>query len=269
MPVSAIQGYGVDTSVSRSWRALKRVGGGCLESSEFTVANEYHYNRKGPIRWIVSHLLRHKFFLTTFILGTTLAQVLQSLIPTLTGAAFTEVLQPEPSQEQLLPIALEVLAVVVGLFVIGGAGAFASEFLAQRMERDTRDELYLSLLGKSQTFHNQQRVGDIMARAANDVRQLNPMVNPGLSLTLESFTGLITPIIFIGLIQPDLLIVPLCFTVAFLLAVRRYSRQLHPVSAEMRQQFGRMNAGLEETITGIEVVKATAQESDEKRKFAQ
>jgi len=239
-----------------------------LINREFTIADEYRYNRGGPIRWIVSHLLRHKFFLATFILGTTLAQVLQSIIPNLTGAAFTAVLQAKPSQELLLQIALEVLVVVIGLFIIGGAGAFASEFLAQRMERDTRDELYLSLLGKSQTFHNQQRVGDIMARAANDVRQLNPMINPGLSLSLESFTGLIIPIIFIGLIRVDLLIVPLCFTATFLLAVRRYSRQLHPVSAQMRQQFGRMNAGLEETITGIEVVKATAQESNEKRKFS-
>jgi ATP-binding cassette, subfamily B, bacterial len=239
-----------------------------LTNREFSISNEYRYNRRGPLRWIASHLWRHKFFLTTFILGTAAAQILQSTIPYLTGAAFTEVLKSRPSQENLAGIALLVLAVVVGLLVIGSAGAFSSEFLAQRMERDSRDELYLSLLGKSQTFHNQQRVGDIMARAANDVRQLNPMINPGLSLTLESATGLITPIVFIGLIRVDLLIVPLAFTVVFLLAVRSYSRQLHPVSADMRQQFGRMNAGLEETITGIEVVKATAEEQSEKRKFA-
>jgi ATP-binding cassette subfamily B protein len=239
-----------------------------LTNREFTIADEYHYNRAGPIRWILSHLLRHKFFLTTFILGTVLAQVLQSLIPDLTGAAFTEVLRPKPDQGHLLQIALEVLVVVIGLFVIGGAGAFSSEFLAQRMERDGRDELYLSLLGKSQTFHNQQRVGDIMARAANDVRQLNPMINPGLSLSLEALTGLLTPIIFIGLIRVDLLIAPLCFTVLFILAVIRYNRQLGPISTQMREQFGQMNAGLEETITGIEVVKGMAQESREKRKFA-
>jgi ATP-binding cassette, subfamily B, bacterial len=238
-----------------------------LANREFSIADEHRYNRGGALRWIASHLWRHKFFLTTFLLGTTLAQILQSTIPDLTGAAFNEVLKSRPSQERLAFIALQVLAVVVGLFVIGSAGAFSSEFLAQRMERDGRDELYLSLLGKSQTFHNQQRVGDIMARAANDVRQLNPMINPGLSLTLESVTGLITPIIFIGLIRVDLLIVPLAFTAVFLLAVRRYSSQLHPVSADMRQQFGRMNAGLEETITGIEVVKATAQEQSEKQKF--
>ncbi len=239
-----------------------------MTDREFTIADEYHYNRAGPIRWILSHLLRHKFFLTTFILGTVLAQVLQSLIPDLTGAAFTEVLRPKPDQGHLLQIALEVLVVVIGLFVIGGAGAFSSEFLAQRMERDGRDELYLSLLGKSQTFHNQQRVGDIMARAANDVRQLNPMINPGLSLSLEALTGLLTPIIFIGLIRVDLLIAPLCFTVLFILAVIRYNRQLGPISTQMREQFGQMNAGLEETITGIEVVKGMAQESREKRKFA-
>ncbi len=238
-----------------------------MANREFSVSDEYHYNRKGPIRWIGSHLWRHKLFLTTFILGTALAQIFQSILPDLTGAAFNVVLQPRPSREQLTTIALEALGVVVGLFVIGGAGAFSSEFLAQRMERDSRDELYLSLLGKSQTFHNQQRVGDIMARAANDVRQLNGMVNPGLSLSLESLTGLITPIIFIGLIRVDLLIVPLAFTAVFLLAVRRYSRKLQPISASMREQFGNMNAGLEETITGIEVVKATAQELSEKRKF--
>jgi ATP-binding cassette, subfamily B, bacterial len=43
----------------------------------------------------------------------------------------------------------------------------------------------ISLLGKSQTFHNRQRVGDIMARATNDVRQLNPMMNPGVSLITD------------------------------------------------------------------------------------
>ena len=44
-------------------------------------------------------------------------------------------------------------------------------------------------------------------------------------------------------------------------------RQLNPVSGAMRYQFGVMNAGLNESIVGIEVVKATAQEAQERRKF--
>ena len=44
------------------------------------------------------------------------------------------------------------------------------------MEKDTRSELYLNLLGKSQSFHDEQRLGDILARATNDVRQLNFLI---------------------------------------------------------------------------------------------
>jgi ATP-binding cassette subfamily B protein len=51
---------------------------------------------------------------------------------------------------------------------------FASSVVGERVERDTRQELYLSLLGKSMTFHDLQPVGDTMARATNDVRETEP-----------------------------------------------------------------------------------------------
>src|SRR5690606_14584826 len=50
-------------------------------------------------------------------------------------------------------------------------------------------------------------------------------------------------------------------------ALRSYMRQLNPVVGELRQRFGLLNAGLNETITGIEVVKSTVQEGQEKAKF--
>ena len=62
------------------------------------------------------------------------------------------------------------------------------EVLAQRMERDTRDELYLNLLGKSQSFHDEQRLGDIMARTTNDVRQLNYLISPALTLIFQALS---------------------------------------------------------------------------------
>lgn len=240
-----------------------------MANREFTIADERHYNRRGPIRWIISHIMRYKGYLTIFIIGTILSEVLTAMIPNLIGSAFNEIVRPRPSISSLGVIALETLGVVALLFFTGPAGVFGSEVLAQRLERDTRDELYLSLLAKSQTYHNQQRVGDIMARATNDVRQLNPMINPGVSLILDSTSALVIPIIFIGFIDWRLLLAPLIFTAFYIIAVRNYTRRLTPVTADMRQQFGVMNAGLEETITGIEVVKSTGQEAQERRKFGE
>ena len=234
---------------------------------EFRVEGEYRYNRSGPVRWILSHLLRYKIFLASFVVSVVLLNVFNSTIPRLTGLGFDEVVGGEASPQRLLVIALAILGVVLMRGVVDLTGAISTEFLAQRLERDTREELYLSLLAKSQTFHNRQRVGDIMARAANDVQQLNPMINPGVGMITESLIGIVTPLTFIAFLRLELLVAPGLFVIVFYFALRSYMRQLNPVSGAMRYQFGVMNAGLNETIVGIEVVKATAQEAQEKRKF--
>src|SRR5690606_31851430 len=57
------------------------------------------------------------------------------------------------------------------------------------------------------------------------------------------------------------------FTVGFGVTLRRYMDELGPVAAQLRMQFGNLNAGLAESISGIEVVKAYAQEIQERSKF--
>ena len=234
---------------------------------EFFLAGAPTYDRRGPLRWVVSHLLRYWPYFVFFVVATVMASVLFAVVPRVIGVVFDLVLAgADPKALLGLAFLLLGITVVRGLLDLGGS--LTIETLAQRLERDARDELYLGLLGKSQTFHNRQRVGDIMARANNDVRQLNAMMNPGVALIFtDTLLGLITPIVFIGFLDARLLVSPLAFVVVFVLAVRLYMRQLNPVSSALRRQFGVLNAGLNETITGIEVVKAVVQEDQERRKF--
>lgn len=236
---------------------------------EFSVAGEHEYNRSGPVRWILSHLLRYPHLLVSFLTAALLTNVLFSAIPRFTGMAFDEVLRPDASPSRLLSIALTILGLVLMRGLLDITNSWSVETLGQRMERDAREELYISLLGKSQTFHNRQRVGDIMARATNDVRQLNPMMNPGVSLITESIIGILAPLVFIGFLRVELLVAPVLFVIAYIFALRRYVNQLNPVAGAQRWRFGEMNAGLNETITGIEVVKSAAQEEQERRKFVE
>jgi ATP-binding cassette subfamily B protein len=238
-----------------------------LIKREFTIAGAYRTDRRGPLRWIASRVLHYPQLVASWIVFAAGFQALSAVLPVLVGAAFAEVLRPDPSRAHLLLIALGMLAVALSAGASDIIARFSAEVLAQRLERDARDELYVSLLGKSQTFHNRQRVGDIMARASNDVRQLNLLMTPGLDLIVDSSFGLLVPIVFIAVLKPVLLVAPLLFVGLHVIAVWSYTRQLSPVSARMRAQFGTLNAGLAETITGIEVVKATAQEAQEKRKF--
>ncbi len=234
---------------------------------EFTVADEYVYDRRSPQHWILSHIRRYLWLPVMAIFGGLLSSGLYSLGFVLVGQGFDLIATPGVTAAQIGSLALQVLATFVGVGIIGLIGAASFEILAQRIERDAREELYINLLGKSQTFHNRQRVGDIMARATNDVSQLNLMINPGVGLIWDSLMNTITPIVFIALLHVELLLVPLLFLVAFVITLRRYMAALAPIAGELRGQFGVMNARLAESISGIEVVKAYAQEQREQAHF--
>jgi ATP-binding cassette subfamily B protein len=238
-----------------------------VSASEFSIEGQQLSNRSSAVRWIGWHLTRYRLLLLASVGGMFTQNVLGSVIPILVGAAFTAVLEEPPDGSRLTQIALVVLAVVLLRGLIDLGASLANETLAQRFTRDARDEIYVSLLGKSQTFHNRQRVGDLMARTANDVRQLGMMVNPGMALIIDSFTALVVPIITIALLDPKLLPPPLIFTALFFVALRHYMRKLTPASMAMRGSFGLLNSGLAEAVTGVEVVKSMAQEEQEDAKF--
>ncbi len=237
---------------------------------EFTVTGEYQYNHSSPTRWIASHILRYKFYAIGFILTSLLANVLiNSFIPILTGSAFDAVSRGEAGRALLVNIALTLVGVILFGIIMDLSARLSAEILGKRVARDARNELYLSLLGKSQTFHNRQRVGDIMARASNDMTSLSDMVVPGFDIIFDSFLSIVVVLISIAFLKIQLLLAPALFVIVFLIALRSYSRRLNPISNQMRAQFGTTNAVLNEAVTGIEVVKATAQEQQEQRKFAE
>jgi ATP-binding cassette subfamily B protein len=238
-----------------------------MELREFQIENEFRYNRKGPARWVVSHMLRYPLLPLIMVIAAVVNNYAYSLIQVYVGRAFDVISTAGFQMTALLVPVIALAAAGLGQGLTGLLRNFSVEFLAQRIERDSREELYGSLLGKSQTFHGRQRVGDIMARATNDVNMLNLMFSPGIYLIVDSALALVVPVVMIGFIDPALLLVPLVFTVLLGITLRDYNRQLKPVSIAQRDEFGVMNAGLTEAVSGIEVVKASVQERYEWDKF--
>ena len=245
------------------------VSGDPMLSSEFTVPHEVAYDHRSPVRWIISHLVHLKGWMILFLVTALLTELVNALIPGYTGQAFDVVAgDGADRQSELARIAIILLAIIIVRGVVDFGARFAVEVVAKRLERDAREELFTSLLSKSQTFHNRQKVGDIMARATNDVRQMNFMMSPGVDLIFGSMIAIVVPLVFIGFIDIRLLLVPILFVIAFFLALVHYMRRLSPVSDRMRAQFGEVNANLNESVRGIEVIKSTGQEVQEGIRFS-
>ena len=236
------------------------------QNTEFSVQLAHRYDQRGTLRWLVSHVWRYKLFAILTMSCYILAWLVFAGAPLMIGRAAQEVIHPT-SENGLLWIALTILGFLLadGLFML--TGSLSAEHIAAKLAADAREELYASLLGKSQAFHDRQRVGDIMARATDDVNQLSSMIMPGASIGFEMLMGVIVPLIYMASLNVNLLAVPLAFIVSYVILVRRYMRRLMPISRGQRDQFGKLNASLEETLAGIEVVKASAQEQFERRKY--
>src|SRR5215212_2990913 len=236
-----------------------------MHQREFTIANEYSYERRSVSRWVMSHVLRYPLMPLIFIITAIGMAAAQSLGAVFVGQAFDTLLGG--GSPELARAALLVVAAYLGYGACDIVNSLTLRVLGQRVERDTRAELYLSLLGKSQTFLNRQSVGDLMARATYDVQQVSLMIAPNSGLIIESFFALVVPIVTIAALRYDLLLVPLLFLVTFSIAIQRYNGALRPVASAMNQRFGVMNGGLAETIGGMDVVKGFAQESHEEQRF--
>lgn len=234
--------------------------------SEFSVENAYRYDLSSAPRWIFSHVWRYKWLFLGAVLCSVVDFVAYSQAPVLIGDVAGALMESDASSK-LVSLSLLILGVQLVSSVAFGVGSLLTETTAQRMEADSRHELYVALLGKSQTFHNRQRVGDIMARATDDVRQLNGMVSPGFRFIYETVIGIVVPLAYIAAIRLELLLVPALFILSYIVLVRRYMHQLNPVMHAQRESYGRLNAGAEETISGIEIVKASVQEAFERLRF--
>ncbi|MFW9881615.1 MAG: ABC transporter transmembrane domain-containing protein, partial [Candidatus Thorarchaeota archaeon] len=237
---------------------------------EFSPGKDYFEKarKKGVRSWILSHIFHktNKIFILVVFFTTVLASILASSISVFVGFAIEEFLRADIDSLLFYSITILILGLMTPILRL--LNYSLREVLAQRLERNTRKEFYGILLGKSQSFHDKQQIGDLMARATDDVRMLNFLISPAVSLIFESFTTLIIPIIFISLFYPiQLIFEPLIFIVLFLISLKNYTNKLSPITGDLRFNFGMINARLNEALSGIEVVKASTQEKFELNKY--
>ncbi|MBO9311781.1 MAG: ABC transporter ATP-binding protein [Chloroflexus sp.] len=237
-----------------------------MQRSEFSIASAYTYDRRSVARWLLSHVGRYWSFTLGFYLCFITAWAAYSGAQAVIGRA-ADVLSGPPDYAALTALTLGVLALMVTDSFSALIGSLSAETVAARVEADIRQEFYESLLAKSKAFHDRQRAGDLMARATDDTNLVANMIVPGTTLISETVLGIVVPLTFIFFTEPRLIVIPLLFVIGYIITAHQYLRRLMPVIQRQREQYGLMNAGLEETISGIEVVKASAREALERSKY--
>jgi ABC-type multidrug transport system fused ATPase/permease subunit len=167
------------------------------------------------------------------------------------------------------------LDVIVALFllsaVVYAVASYAQTYLVgwvgQRALQDLRIRLFLHLQRLSIGFYSRNRTGVIISRMTNDVEALDQLVEDGLATLIQSGLTLIGVVVILFVLDPHLAL--LTFLALPVLAAGAFAFRIASADAYRltREKIAGITGYLQETLSGIRVVRAFGQEQAHIKRF--
>jgi ATP-binding cassette, subfamily B, multidrug efflux pump len=160
---------------------------------------------------------------------------------------------------------------ILGLAVIRGVAGFGQryygEWLTHRVAYDFRNDFYNAVQGLPFSFHDRTQTGDLMSRATSDISETERFVGIGLMDLIATMLMLVGVIAAMLLESVDLALLALIPIPILVVATLRFGGTVRPMFKLIQEQMGTLSSTMQESLTGISVVKAFAREPYELEKF--
>jgi subfamily B ATP-binding cassette protein MsbA len=160
--------------------------------------------------------------------------------------------------------------VIVTLYFTKGALRFALnyilKYMGQKVVQRFRDELFSKILSLPLSFFNATSTGTLMSRNTNDVNMLQAAI-PTLVSVVRDVLSVLGLIGFVFYLNPKMALITVLVYPIFFHPFIILSRRIRKYSKKIQVEMGILTSVLQETFSGVRVVKAFAQEKKEVKKF--
>ncbi len=157
------------------------------------------------------------------------------------------------------------------LFAIIGAvlvywNAIFSTIISSSIYKNIVDDIYIKVQEMDMEYFSGTKVGELMVKVMNDPGNINTLIIETFYMISEIFRAIICLVIALY-VDWKLTLGVLVVAPVLMVAVRRYSKKLKNSGKEKQEAIGTLNSKLQETLSGIRVIKAFATERTEIRNF--
>ncbi|HZN01563.1 MAG TPA: ABC transporter transmembrane domain-containing protein, partial [Pyrinomonadaceae bacterium] len=139
--------------------------------------------------------------------------------------------------------------------------------MSRNIEYDLRQDFYAHLVDQPLSFFHEHRIGDLMARATNDLSAVRQLAGPMIMYTLQT-------VFVVILVLPLMIVLNWWLTLLLFvtmplvsLTVKFFGQQVHTRFEKIQDFFAQITARAQENFTGVRVVRAYAQEEAEMEAF--
>ena len=163
-----------------------------------------------------------------------------------------------------------------GLMLVGAA-AFEGIFLylqrsiiigaSRRIEYDMRNDFYQHLQSLPLRFYQEQRTGDLMSRATNDLASVRMLIGPAVMHSFSSLLVVGGSFVMMLRIEPMMAFIALLAVPVVAGLVKFFGERIHLRFKAVQDYFGDISARVQENLAGVRVVRAFTREESELETF--
>jgi ATP-binding cassette, subfamily B, bacterial len=215
----------------------------------------------------VRTILRHRTAVFTGVGVGMLWSAIRVIVPSLTGLAIDRDIENGWHPTSLLLFALAIVVLGALSSTCSGFRRYLAFKVSYAVETDLRQAMFGRLQELDFQYHDEAQTGQLMARSATDLQQINALATM-IPITIANFLTVVLVSVILLAVDWQLALVAL-FCLPFVhTAAKRFSTRLHPVAMSLQQELSTVSTIVEETVTGIRVVKGFGAEAGQHRQLA-
>jgi ATP-binding cassette subfamily B protein len=161
---------------------------------------------------------------------------------------------------------------LLGVAIVAGYFRFLMRRIlvgaSRYIEYDLRNDFFARLEQFPLSYYQVRRTGDLMSRATNDLNAVRMMIGPAVMYSAATIITFVVAVFLMVRIDPWLTLaalLPLPFITA---SARFFGRAIHRGFEQVQAQLSEVSAVVQESLAGVRVVRAYAQEAAELARFA-
>ncbi len=231
------------------------------------------------LRKLFSYYLPYLGIMITYLIIGAVIVSLAMLLPQITKYIISSVIGDTPfsvlgitpkSKDQLFII----LAIAwIGIIVLRQALSYFRTLMMTKSSIKAvckmREDVFDNMLWQSQSFLHKENTGNILTIVNGDTEIIKGFFTGTVPTIIEAFFGFVFASIMIGRMSPAMVLTTYVFTVPLYIFSSKFSKVFSKHYRFVRESSADLSMVTQENINGIRIVKAYAQEEQEKKKFSE
>ena len=211
----------------------------------------------------------YKFLFFSDLFFAILGAIVTLVIPLIVRFITNEVVYYESGAagQTIMKLGAVLLALVLVEFACNYYIAYFGHMMGARMEADMRRDIFGHYQKLTFAFYDNQKVGHLLSRVTSDLFDISELLHHGPEDVLISVIKIVGSFVILVNVNANLTFVAFAFVPVMLVFAVYYNKKMKSAFTQNRAKIADINSQIEDSLSGIRVVKSFANEKEEMKKF--